>query len=296
MNDKGCKKIIVTFMLPMLLLYVVFQLYPIILNIFYSLLNWNGITKTANFIGFSNYREVLTDGLFWNAIRNSLLFAVIGTVLQVAISFFLAYLVEYNTFKHRKIMRLIFIMPIVATSATIGIIMKSIFSYDGFVNTIFSSLAGTKIEWLTEPKWAFLMILLVSVWKETGTLFIYWMAGFQMIPQTVIEASKVDGASEGAFVRYVLIPAMKPMIFTVGSIAFLNAMKMFDIIQTLTAGGPYFSTDMISTYIYRTAFSSSFGAPRLSYASAAAVLCLVFLIVGSLLVKFLMKRKASRMR
>lgn len=238
MNDKGRKKIIVTFMLPMLLLYVVFQLYPIILNIFYSLLNWNGITKTANFIGFSNYREVLADGLFWNAVRNSLLFAVIGTVLQVAISFFLAYLVEYNTFKHRKIMRLIFIMPIVATSATIGIIMKSIFSYDGFVNTIFSSLAGTKIEWLTEPKWAFLMILLVSVWKETGTLFIYWMAGFQMIPQTVIEASKVDGASEGAFVRYVLIPAMKPMIFTVGSIAFLNAMKVFDIIQTLTAGGP----------------------------------------------------------
>lgn len=127
MNDKGRKKIIVTFMLPMLLLYVVFQLYPIILNIFYSLLNWNGITKTANFIGFSNYREVLTDGLFWNAIRNSLLFAVIGTVLQVTISFFLAYLVEYNTFKHRKIMRLIFIMPIVATSATIGIIYEDAF-------------------------------------------------------------------------------------------------------------------------------------------------------------------------
>ena len=97
---------------------------------------------------------------------------MIGTVLQVAISFFLAYLVEYNTFKHRKIMRLIFIMPIVATSATIGIIMKSIFSYDGFVNTIFSSLAGTKIEWLTEPKWAFLMIFF-SVCMERNGNFIY---------------------------------------------------------------------------------------------------------------------------
>ena len=115
-----------------------------------------------------------------------------------------------------------------------------------------------------------------------------------MVPQTVIEASKVDGASEGAFVRYILIPAMKPMIFTVGSIAFLNALKIFDIIQTLTAGGPYFSTDMISTYIYRTAFSSSFGAPRLSYASAAVVMCLIFLIMGSLVIQLLMKQKVGR--
>ena len=209
---------------------------------------------------------------------------------QVTVSFFLAYLVEYNTFKKKKMVRLVFIMPIVATSATIGILMKSIFSYDGFVNTVISGVGLEKIEWLTEPKWAFLMIILVSVWKETGTLFIYWMAGFQMVSPAVIEASKVDGASEPAFVRYILIPTMKPVIFTVTSVAFLNALKMFDIIQTLTSGGPYFSTDMISTYIYRTAFSSSFGAPRLSYASAAVVMCLVFLILCSGLIRFFQKK------
>lgn len=291
MKGKNQKKIIVAFLMPMVILYIVFQLYPIFLNIIYSLLNWNGITKTANFIGLANYREVLLDGLFWNSIKNSVCFAMIGTFFQIMISFFLAYLVEYNTFKKRKMMRLVFIMPIVATSATIGIIMKSIFCYDGFVNTVLNSVAGTKIEWLTEPKMAFLMILIVSVWKETGTLFIYWIAGFQMLSQSVIEASKVDGASEGAFLRHILIPSMKPMILTVGTIAFLNALKMFDIIQTLTAGGPYFSTDMISTYIYRTAFSSSFGAPRLSYASAAVVICLLFLIAGSIVVKLFTRQK-----
>lgn len=143
------KKIIVTFLLPLLFLYAVFQLYPLLLNLFYSMLNWNGITKTANFVGLDNYVEVLGDGLFWNAVKNSVLYAVAGTFFQVTVSFFLAYLVEYNTFKKKKMVRLVFIMPIVATSATIGILMKSIFSYDGFVNTVISGVGLEKIEWLT---------------------------------------------------------------------------------------------------------------------------------------------------
>lgn len=278
----------------MVILNAVFQLYPIILNIFYSLLNWNGITKTANYVGLANYREVLCDGLFWNSIKNSFVYAVAGTFFQVTVSFFLAYLVEYNTFKNKKMMRFIFIMPIVATSATIGIIMKSVFSYDGFVNSVIAGVGLQKIEWLTEPQWAFLMLLIVSVWKETGTLFIYWMAGFQMVSPAVTEASKVDGATETSFVRYILLPTMKPVVLTVGFVAFLNSVKIFDIVQTLTGGGPYFSTDMIATYIYRTAFSSSFGAPRLSYASAAVVICLIFLLLCSGVVKIFKKWKAGK--
>ncbi|EGC75067.1 hypothetical protein HMPREF0490_01231 [Lachnospiraceae bacterium 6_1_37FAA] len=96
------KKIIVTFLLPLLFLYAVFQLYPLLLNLFYSMLNWNGITKTANFVGLDNYVEVLGDGLFWNAVKNSVLYAVAGTFFQVTVSFFLAYLVEYNTFKRKN--------------------------------------------------------------------------------------------------------------------------------------------------------------------------------------------------
>lgn len=289
MSIRNHRKIIIVFLIPMFLIYIGFQLYPLILNVCYSLLNWNGITKTANFIGLENYQGILTDGLFWNSIKNSLLYAVAGTFFQVTISFFLAYLVEYNTFKRKKITRLIFIMPIVATSATIGIIMKSIFSYDGFVNTVISSVGAGRLEWLTEPKWAFVMILLVSVWKETGTLFIYWMAGFQMVSSEVVEAARVDGAKEPAFIRHILIPSMKPVILTVTSVAFLSSLKMFDIIQTLTGGGPYFSTDMVSTYIYRTAFTSSFGAPRLSYASAAVVMCLVFLVLCTVVIRLFQK-------
>ena len=289
MKNKNHKKIIVMFLFPTIVLIAAFQLYPVFLNIFYSLLNWNGITKTANFVGLANYKEVICDGLFWNAIKNTLVYAIGATFFQVIVSFSLAYLVEYNTFKCKKLARIVFIIPIVATSATIGIIMKSIFSYDGFVNSMMIMLGLDKIEWLTEPVFAFIMILLVSVWKETGTLFIYWTAGFQMVSSTVIEAAKIDGAGEWAFVRHILLPIMKPTIVMIGSVSFLSSLKMFDVIQTLTSGGPYFSTDMISTYIYRTAFSSSFGAPRLSYATAAVVIGMIFLIIGSSVVRLFKK-------
>lgn len=291
MQKKEDKRIITVFLLPMLILYAVFQLYPIVLNLFYSVLNWNGITKTANFIGLANYKEILGDGLFWNAIANNIVYALIGTFFQVTVSFLLAYLVEYSTFRHKKIAQIIFIMPIVATPAAIGIIMKSIFSYDGVVNSIISGMGMEKIQWFMEPKWAFVMIVLITVWKETGTLFIYWIAGFQMVPKTAIEAAKVDGVTQSELLRYILIPLMKPVILTVSSITFLNGLKIFDMIQTLTSGGPYFSTDMISTYIYRTAFSSSFGAPRLSYASAAVVICLLFLAACSLVFRLLQKNR-----
>lgn len=296
MKKKEERKIIAAFLLPFLITYVIFQLYPILLNIFYSLLNWNGITKTANFIGLENYKEIFSDGLFLNAVLNSILFAAAGTFFQVTVSFFLAYLVEYSGLKQKKLIQIVFIMPIVATPAAIGVIMKSIFNYDGFVNVLLSGIGLEKIQWFMEPKWTFVMLILITVWKETGTLFIYWIAGFQMVPQSVIEASKTDGATEFVFLKDILIPMMKPVLITVTGITFLNALKIFDLVQTLTAGGPYFSTDMISTYIYRTAFSSSFGSPRLSYASAAAVVCLVALVGISLLGKLVGRLKARGIR
>lgn len=124
MKKKEERKIIAAFLLPFLITYVIFQLYPILLNIFYSLLNWNGITKTANFIGLENYKEIFSDGLFLNAVLNSILFAAAGTFFQVTVSFFLAYLVEYSGLKQKKLIQIVFIMPIVATPAAIGVIMR----------------------------------------------------------------------------------------------------------------------------------------------------------------------------
>ncbi|APF24857.1 carbohydrate ABC transporter permease [Clostridium butyricum] len=289
MLKKHKRSIIPIFLLPLLIVYVVFQLYPIILNVIYSCLNWNGINKWANFIGLENYKEIVFDGLFWNAFKNSIVFAIFGTLFQVFISFSIAYFIEFNSFKLKKTIRLIFIMPIVATSATIGIIMKAIFSYNGALNILLKKIGMGEINWLADPVWAFIMIILVSIWKETGTLFIYWIASFKLVSSSIIDAANLDGVTEKEMFAYIIFPIIKPVVLFVSVITFINSLKVFDIIQTLTSGGPYFSTDMLSTYIYRTAFSSSFGAPRLSYASAASVLCLIFILIIAYISKIIFK-------
>lgn len=296
MKKKETKRIIPVFLMPLLVIFIVFQLYPVMLNLFYSLLNWDGMTKQANFIGMSNYQEILKDGLFWNALKNSLLFAILGTFFQISVSFCLAYFVEFNVFRLKKGIRLIFMIPIVATPATIGIIMKSIFSHDGIINMLLTKSGFSGINWLADPKWSFVMIILVSVWKETGLLFIYWMASFKLVSPAVLDAAKIDGATGMSLLKKIVFPIIKPIFLLVSMITFLNSLKIFDQIQTLTAGGPFFSTDMMSTYIYRTAFSSSFGTPRLSYASTAAVLCLIFVAALGYLGRFVVPKYKGRRR
>lgn len=289
MVKKEKRVIIWWFLIPMLVMYSIFFIYPLLLNILYSFLNWNGFTKSANWIGFENYRELLFDGLFWNAVKNSSLFALLGTISQVVVSFFLAYLVEFHFHRRKKWYRTIFILPIVATTATIGMLMKSLFSYEGLVNYVVTILGGDPVPWLSDPRWAFFTVIFVSTWKETGTLFIYWIAGFQMISPAVLEAAEIDGATGRTLLTRIILPMIQPVVVVVSTVTFLNALKVFDLIQTLTAGGPYFSTDMVGTFIYRTAFSSSFGSPRLSYASSVAVLCVFFLVFCSLIVKVIKK-------
>lgn len=274
-------KLILLFLFPIVSLTILFQIYPFILNILYSFLDWNGMTALASWNGWNNYREILKDGLFWNAISNSILYAVIATLCQVFVSFFLAYFVEFGLSKHKVFYRVFFIMPIVATTATIGMIIRSMFSYNGIVNQFLALFDIAAIPWLTDPIWAFILVILVSVWKETGALFIYWLAGFQLVSKDVLEAAKIDGVTQMSLITKIVLPIMKPIILMVSALTFINSLKTFDLIQTLTAGGPYFGTDVVSTFIYRTAFSSSFGSPQLSYASAAAIVwvCLLGFVV-----------------
>lgn len=291
MKPRNSKKLIRIFLIPMLIFYVGFTIYPFLLNILYSFLNWNGITKTANFIGWENYRQLIGNGIFWNAVKNSLLYALFGTTFQILISFLLAYLVEFGSFKRKKLLRILFILPIVATTATMGMMMKSFFNHEGLLNTFLTSIGLSAQPFLTDPKYVFGVVILVSVWKETGTLFIYWLAGFQMVSEEVVEAAKIDGVTTFSLLTKIIMPMIKPVVVMITTVTFLNSLKVFDLIQTMTAGGPYFATDVLSTFIYRTAFSSSFGSPQLSYASSAAVVAVLLTIIMSLIFHLISQKR-----
>ena len=291
MKTGTSKKLIRIFLIPMLLFYIGFTIYPFLLNILYSFLNWNGITKTANFIGWENYRKLISNGIFWNAVKNSLLYALFGTIFQILISFLLAYLVEFGPFKRKKLLRILFILPIVATTATMGMMMKSFFNHEGLLNTFLISIGLSAQPFLTDPKYVFGVVILVSVWKETGTLFIYWLAGFQMVSKEVVEAAKIAGVTSFSLLTKIIMPMIKPVLIMITTVTFLNSLKVFDLIQTMTAGGPYFATDVLSTFIYRTAFSSSFGSPQLSYASSAAVVSVLIMVIVSLVFRLIIQKR-----
>lgn len=275
-----------TFLLPALIFYILFQGWPIITSIVYSTLDWSGLTNHADYVGLDNYRELLTDKQFWNAFINSFKYAALFVPLQLCISLLFAYVLNNNKLKGRTIYRTFYFAPVITTSSIVGIIMVFIWSVQGPLNGVLlqSGILSKAINFLGNGKYALGTVLVISIWNSMGMYMIYWLAGLSSVPNDVIEAARVDGASERKTFFLITLPLIKPVAGVISILCFINALKVFDIIKTMTDGGPFYSTEVIATYIYRMAFSSEMGLPRLGYASAAATIFgIVVILIGIVL-------------
>jgi multiple sugar transport system permease protein len=274
------------FMFPTMFFYIVFRGWPIICSILYSALDWSGMTINAKNIGLGNYKELLKDELFWNACFNSVKFMLMFVPLVMVLSLFFAYILNNEKLKFRRIYRTLYFIPVVTTSSVIGIIMIFIWSVQGPVNFLFTSMGifKTPINWLGNSKYAMLTVVLISIWKEMGIYMVYWLAGLQSVPKDVYEAAMIDGAGKGRVFFSVVLPMIIPIGGVILTLCIINALKVFDLVKTLTEGGPFYATDVVATYVYRMAFSSEIGMPRLGYASAASLLFGAFVIVVGIIV------------
>lgn len=274
------------FLLPTLSFYLIFQGWPIICSVYYSLLDWSGMTTHAAFVGLSNYKLILTDSQFWNAFFNSLKYAIIYVPLQLTVSLVFAYILNNAALKGRTAYRTLFFIPVITTTSIVGIVMIFIWSVQGPINSVLSAIGilHSPINFLGNGTYAMGTVLLIGIWKDCGTYMIYWLAGLQSVSGDVIEAAKVDGASTRRTFFSIILPLIKPVGGVIATLCFINSLKVFDNVKTMTDGGPFFSTEVIATYIYRMAFSSEMGMPRLGYASAAATIFgLVVITVGLIL-------------
>ena len=319
--------------------YILFQGYPIICSIQYSLLDWSGMTSNATFIGLQNYKELMHDELFvhvcalyaetfkrecidiinaindesnranlfktyiesfewrskiylsisdllelcneyfvepavlWNAFINSFKYMVMIVPLELAVSLFLAYLLNDEKMKGRGLYRTMYFVPVVTTASVVGIIMIFILGVQGPVNHLLVTLHILKnpINFLGNAKYALPTLVIISLWKDCGTYMIYWLAGLQGVSKDVYEAATIDGANRRQTFFHIVLPLIAPTGGIIAILCAINSLKVFDIVKTMTEGGPYYATDVIATYVYRTAFSSEIGMPRLGYASAAAL-------------------------
>ena len=267
------------FLAPTVVLYGVFTVYPIIGSYWYSLLDWDGFTSTKTFVGLANYRQVWHDPLFWGAFWHTLLFMLVTVPVQVFLSLLAAMLLNSPKMPLSKLFRTALFLPVATTTAIVGIVMQSIFDpANGPVNVFLDKLGfDGGIDFLGSSHTSLWTAMGVYVWKWLGITLIYWLAALQTVPKELYEASAIDGASGLQSFRHITLPLLKPFTIIITLLSLEASLHVFDLIQTMTAGGPYYSSEVLEIYIYRWAFAATI--PRLGYASAAAVIFGLFVFV-----------------
>ncbi|OAS89127.1 MULTISPECIES: carbohydrate ABC transporter permease [Metabacillus] len=288
------------FILPNLIFYALFQGWPIVINWYYSMLDWSGLNSNVAFVGLENFKAVIKDPHFWNAYKNSFVFMVGAVPLLLILALFVALILNNPKLRYASVYRTLFFIPVVTTASIVGIIMVYIWGSDGAVNFALMklNLIDQPINWLSDAKMAMTTVILIYVWKNLGMNMIYWLAGLQSIPKELYEAAKVDGAGHVKTFFYITLPQLIPIGVVILLLNVAGSLKVFDLIKTMTDGGPFFSTDVVSTYIYRYAFSSEMGLPQLGYASAAAIfftLTIVFIGIAQAIIKRPFKQNAKGM-
>ena len=263
------------FMLPSLILTAMFTLYPIFASFYYSLFQWSGFTSDAFYIGSQNYADVVVDSQFWNAFKNSFVFMLSSVPIKLSLALVIAIILNDRALRLAPVFRTMFFVPVVTTTAIVGIVMTFIMSpFNGPINTIMLDLGliARPIDFLGDPKISLFSVVGVEIWKWLGNPMIYWLAALQTIPSSLYEAAEVDGANWWRKFFFITMPLLKPFAIVIVLITAVGTLNVFALVQTMTGGGPYFSSEVMEVYIYRTAFgaANSMTLPRLGYASAAA--------------------------
>ncbi|MCZ8515355.1 sugar ABC transporter permease [Paenibacillus filicis] len=284
------------FITPQLIMFLVFTLYPIVMSYVYSFFRWNGYGPLEGFIGFDNFVETIYDPVFWNAFKNNFIFMVSLVAVQVPLALVLAIILNAHWLKGSAAYRAIYFLPVVTTTAVVGLVMRFIFgAYKGLVNEVLLKLGLIEkpVDWIGSIDTALLIVIIVGIWKSFGMNMIYWLAGLQSLPKEIYEAARVDGANTLQQFRYITVPLLMPVGSVILLLSAVNALHVFDLVKAMTEGGPAFATDMVDLYIYRYAFSSA-GEARVGFASAAGIFYGIAVLVISLILGALVKMTGGK--
>lgn len=284
---KKSNKEVLLFTLPCLIFIGLIFYAPFLSSLYYSLTKWNGIDADVVFIGLDNFKKIFTaDSDFWKSLFFTLKYSVLFIILVNLVSLFLATMLV-KKMKLANFLRSLFFVPYIMSLILVGFIWRFIFS-QGFA-TLFekTNLGVFNLSWLGAPNLAFISIVLVSVWQGLGFYLVLYIAGLQTIPDEIIEAASIDGASGVKRFIYVTLPMLKPTIYTCLFMSLINSIKVFDVIMALTNGGPGTSTTSITLNIYKEAFlNNNFG-----LGSAKSLLLFVLVIVLTQVITRLFNRQ-----
>ncbi|MBI4045819.1 MAG: sugar ABC transporter permease, partial [Devosia nanyangense] len=238
---------IYVFLLPTLTLVGAFTIYPVIASIWFSLLDWNGFERAGAFIGLGNYHELVGDPLFWNAFRNTIVFLLLAVPLRVGIALALAVVLNAH-FPLVRIFRTAIFLPVVTTAAIVGVVMRYVLDPTGGplnIALLNSHILGQPLNFLGNAGLALYSAVGIWVWKWLGITLIYWLAALQTIPRDLYEAAELDGATPWDRFRTITLPLLTPFTIIITLITVIEATNVFDLMLTLTGGGPFYATEVI---------------------------------------------------
>lgn len=268
------------FVSPFFLLFFVFMIVPIGAGIYLSLTEWAGL-GSPEFVGLENYQRLMGDPVFRISLFNTAFYTLCALLVVFPAALLIAVALDARGVKLRDLFRAIYFMPVVLSPIIIALIFGLIFDGEyGLFNALLQALFGyAGIDWLTDPLWARIVVVILVLWRWTGFLTIFFLAGLQGIPRELYESAEIDGA--GAVRRFfsITMPQLQPVAAFIAVTMLFNTAQIFEEPFLLTEGGPGQSTVSIAMFIFRAGFQQQ----ELGYAAAAGVVMFVLVFVLGLI-------------
>ena len=269
---------IILFLLPALVLFTLFVLVPVVQAAHYSLYKWNGLDTLDDYVGLKNYQTLFKDPVFLQAIKNNFLIAILSLLIQLPAAIALALLVN-RKMPGRTFFRTVFFLPYVLAPVVVGLIWAFIYNpSNGLIAGLMHQFAPHAVPpaFLADRNMVLYAIFIAICWEFFGFHLVLYLAGLQNIPEEVIEAARVDGASAWQVTRYVTLPLLGSTIRLSVLLSVLGSLQFFDLIYVMTNGGPVNASQVMATYQYHFGLQEF----RLGYGSAVGVimfaLCFIF--------------------
>lgn len=265
------------YILPNMILFFVFMIFPLFMSAYYSLTKWGGMGK-PKFIGLDNYIRLFKDEVFLISLWNTFKFTLFTVPFLMVLALFFAIFLNQKM-RFRGFFRSAIYMPAVVSMVAAGMVFIWMFNPEiGLINHIIESLGGTGIDWLNNPKYAMIMIVVSTLWVRTGYNMVIYIAGLQGISPDYYEAATIDGANKVQQFRYITMPLLNSSHVFIFITCVIYSFRSFDLIYVMTKGGPLNATKTLVVYIYNIAFQKN----QYGLASAAGVVLFLMLLILTL--------------
>ncbi len=277
-------------LLPWIITFVVFWLYPLLYSAYMSMTEYNTLTGEAFWVGLDNYSYMLTDPLFWKSLTNTAIFTLGSVPITTALALFMANMLNKKFVRLKEFFRAAYFMPSVTALVVIALIFTNLYSMDGYVNELVKMLgfSGTDKGWLAEPSTSLLSIMAMDIWMASGYYMVLFLAGMQTISNDLYEAAELNGASPLRQFWEITFPLLRPTLMFVVVINSIKSFQVFVEVFVMTKGGPLHSTTTLVYQVYENAFKES---DLMGYASAIAYTLFMILIVFSVIQMKVLKEK-----